>query len=341
MSETQKRYSTDDSAKSDNKQLRCAKVLVTGAAGFVGKYLVKELMNNGHTVLTTDVLPSSDLPNYKQAELCDKDAMRLLVRETQPDAIIHLAAISFVPDGDKDPSKLLSVNVAGTVNILDAIRYERPKCRILFISTAQVYGPLVPVCLKDSPTPDTPNTPENVPLFPMTMYAISKVAAEHAVSAYGQAYGIDALIARPSNHTGPGQSPKFVTASFAKQVADVKCGKANTVRGGNLNSVRDFIDVRDVVRAYRLIIELGHTGCIYNIAANTRTRIGELLERLQKIANTNAPFEADPTLYRESDASLILNTSNLINHTNWAPEYNLDTTLSDMLSEFFTNKGRT
>ena len=319
-------------SKLQKKQLRCPHVLVTGAAGFAGKYLVKELLENGHAVSSTDVLPSADLPNYRQADLCDKEAIHSLVRETQPDAVIHLGAISFVPDGDSDPSKLLTVNIAGTVNIAEAIYHESPASRMLFISTSQVYGALTAICPVNAPIR------ENAPLMPATMYAISKVAAEHAAMAYGYTYGIQTFIARPANHTGPGQSLKFVTASFVKQIVDVKHGKAKSIKVGNLESVRDFTDVRDVVRAYRLIIEHGQSGQIYNIAANTRIHIGGLLERLQQITKTDVPFEVDPKLYRKSDASLRLDISNLIEHTDWAPEYSLDSTLSDMISVLENNE---
>ncbi len=304
---------------------RFQKILITGAAGFVGRHLIRELQSHGHDVFTTDALPTADIPAYRQTELRNRDALKTLVRETKPDACIHLGAISFVPDGDTNPEVLLAVNIAGTVNLAEAIRSETPQCRLLFVSTAQVYGPVTSIRAANVPIR------ENAPLLPLSMYAISKAAAEHAVLAFGSAYGIETLIARPANHTGPGQSPKFVAVSFAQQVVAAKRGGCREVRVGNLDSVRDFTDVRDVVKAYRLIVERGQSGLAYNITTNARVRIGELLDKLQKVVRVEPKVVVDPALYRPSDASLKLDVSRLREHTSWIPEYTLDQTLADIV----------
>ncbi len=305
---------------------RFSRVLITGAAGFVGRHLVRELQAHGHDVVTTDVLPSADLPGYRQTELRDRNALKTLVRETKPDACVHLGAISFVPDGDTNPEMLLTVNIAGTVNVAEAIRSEVPECRLLFVSTAQVYGPVTSIRAANVPIR------ENAPLLPLSMYAISKAAAEQAVLAFGSAYGIETLIARPANHTGPGQSTKFVAVSFAQQLVDAKQNNRSDIHVGNLDSIRDFTDVRDVVKAYRLIVERGQSGLAYNITTNARVRIGELLDRLQKIIGIEPNILVDPALYRPGDASLKLDVSRLRDHTSWIPEFNLDQTLSDIVT---------
>lgn len=304
---------------------RFCRVLITGAAGFVGRHLVRELQAHGHEVFTTDALSTADIPAYRQTELRDRNALKSLVREIKPDACIHLAAISFVPDGDTNPEMLLTVNIAGTVNVAEAIRSEAPQCRLLFVSTAQVYGPVTSIRAANVPIR------ENAPLLPLSMYAISKAAAEQAVLAFGSAYGIETLIARPANHTGPGQSTKFVAVSFAQQVVYAKRGDCGEVRVGNLDSVRDFTDVRDVVKAYRLIVERGQNGLAYNITTNARVRIGDLLDKLQKVVGVAPNVVVDPALYRPSDASLKLDVSRLREHTSWIPEYTLDQTLADIV----------
>lgn len=302
------------------------RVLITGAAGFVGRHLIKEFEAYGYTVFTTDVVAEPGaLPNYKKADLCNRDELCALVREVKPTACVHLGAISFVPDGDKNPAFLLSVNVAGTVNVAEAIRQHAPGCRLLFVSSSQVYGPVASMDAADAPIS------EDAPLLPLSMYAISKVAAERAVLAYGNSYGMEVMIARPANHTGPGQSPRFATVAFAKQVLAYKSGSQDKLCTGNLESIRDFTDVRDVVKAYRLIIEQGKAGNAYNITTDTRIKIGELLAMLQELCGTNAPVETDPALYRPTDASQRLDYSKLREHTGWAPSYNLKQTLQDII----------
>ncbi len=305
--------------------LRFPRVLVTGAAGFAGRHLATELAGAGHQVLTTDMGEHPDLPGFRPADLCDRAAMAALVRAARPDACVHLAAVSFVPDGDQDPAKLLTINVAGTLNLLEALRTEAPAARLLFVSTAQVYG--------SAPSLESVgvSVSEDAPCLPVNLYAISKVACERAVFGYGAAYGLDVLVARPANHTGPGQTPRFVAAAFARQVAEVVAGRARELRVGNLDAVRDFTDVRDVVGAYRLLVEQGVAGRPYNISSNHHVRIGELLDRLQNLAGIKAPVVVDPSLVRPADASIRLDVARLRETTGWHSAYPLDTTLRDLL----------
>lgn len=309
---------------------RFKRVLVTGAAGFVGHHLVNELRSAGHVVATTDALPAdapaaAGLPSYTSADLRDRDSMRALVRKFKPDAVIHLAAISFVPDGAKDPSLILSVNIAGTLNVAEALRAEAPRARMLFISTAQVYG---------TATASSAEFPlrEDSPLLPLSLYAITKVAAEHALLAMSATHGFDVVIARPGNHIGPGQSPKFVATSFAAQVLEAKAGRLKKMRVGNLESIRDFSDVRDIARAYRLLVEKGRTGMAYNITTDNHVRIGELLSTLQRLAGTSVKTETDPALYRPTDAFQSIDTTRLFADTGWIPRLSLEQTLGDILA---------
>ena len=310
---------------------RCRKVLVTGALGFVAGHLLRELEAAGHEVYTTDALtprPGTEPPpRFSVADLRDRDALLALVRDIRPDACVHLGAISFVPDGDKDPSLLLGVNIAGTVNLLEAFRRECPESRFLFVSSAQVYGP--------APQVESANVPvrENAPTLPLSMYAISKVASERALAAYADAYGLQALVARPANHTGPGQTPRFVVPSFIRQVLEIEAGLRSEMRVGNLRAIRDFTDVRDVVRAYRLILEHGVSGQSYNVSSGTHLEIGRVLDRIQEMVGIRASIVVDPALVRPADASMHLDVTRLRHTCGWTPKFSFDQTLRDMIAD--------
>ncbi len=307
---------------------RFPRVLVTGAAGFVGHHLVRELESSGHEVATTDALQpdapaAHGLPDYSTADLRDGESMRALVRATRPDAVVHLAGVSFVPDGARDPSLALTVNIGGTWTLAEALAAEAPRARLLFVSTAQVYGTI------PSPAP----LREESPLRPLSLYAVTKVAGESLLLARHAAGTLDAVVARPGNHTGPGQTPKFVAPAFARQVLAAKRGEVSALRVGNLDSVRSFADVRDVVRAYRLLLERGASGGVYNVASPANVRIGDLLGRLRALAGCDAPVETDPALWRPTDACPDLDVSRLRADTGWAPAFSLDDTLRDLLAD--------
>lgn len=300
------------------------RVLMTGAAGFVAKYLAPELLSHGHEVFTTDVLPSApSMPSYTQCDLCDAAAIKSLAQQIKPDACIHLAGITFVPDAAKDPGRLYAVNVGGTLNALEAMRTAKDNAKFLFVSTAQIYG-----CTFNED--DAPLT-EEAPVYPLSPYAISKVAGEAVTRAYGQYKGLEIFIARPSNHTGPGQSPKFVAPSFVEQAKAIKRGEKKAFSAGNLASGRDFSDVRDVVAAYRTILECGKNGETYNISAAPRITIEELLATIQKECGINAPVETNPEFVRPTDFSRILDTSKL-RALGWAPSHSTADTIRDMLA---------
>lgn len=284
-------------------------VLVTGGAGFVAGYLRRELMRVNRKVVLTDVA-DTQLPDYRRVDLTDRSAVRDLVAEIRPEAIVHLGAISFVPDAAKDPGLLERVNVGGTENLLRAMvevgvpRREHDLPTFLFVSTAQVFN------------------------SPLSDYAKSKLSAEAVVRHFGHE-GIDAVIARPANHTGPGQLPKFVLPSFVRQAKEIKKGRHEKFVVGNLESVRDFTDVRDVVRAYRLLLEKGEAGRVYVIGSNFRLKIGRLLQLVAEQVGVLSTAEVDPALWRPTDASKELDVS-LMEELGWKAEIPIGRTLRDM-----------
>lgn len=301
------------------------RVLVTGAAGFVAKYLVPELLEHGHVVDTTDVMPGVPQINYNAVDLCDPDAVGDLVAELRPDACVHLAGISFVPDGDRHPDRMLGINIGGTVNLLRAFNAVSPKARFLFVSTAQTYG----CSVQPDPTPVT----EETPLYPLSTYTISKCAGEQVVQAYGIYHDLCPLIARPANHTGPGQNTKFLVPSLVEQAKRIRRGELTAFTAGNMESGRDFSDVRDVVQAYRLILEGGRNGGIYNVSANQCLPLREIFAIVQQEAGIQAPIVVNPAFVRPTDFSRVLDTGKLRNELGWKPQYALRDTIRDMLRD--------
>ena len=291
------------------------RVLVTGGAGFVARHLSRELSVVGHDVVLTDVVPA---PGVRVADLTDGRVFDGLVENIRPDACVHLGAMAFVPDGDLQTERLWRVNVGGTENLCSALRTHVSQARLLFVSTSQVYG---------APGVDEPRlVDEDSSCSPQSVYARSKLAAEKVVLQSG----LDVCIARPSNHTGPGQSPRFVVPAFVARALDVKSGRKEYFEVGNLESVRDFTDVRDVVSAYRLILEKGMSGSIYNIGGNMRLSMGTLLQSIQDLAGVSAPIKVRPAFFRPTDFALRLSCEKL-KSLGWMPSYAFVETLRDML----------
>jgi len=303
------------------------RILVTGAGGFVGRHLVRELAINGHETFAFDVKFSTPVDKAIDAfigDLRDSETVRRIVASVKPEACIHLGAISFVPAGKTDPELMFSVNVIGTVNVLEALRKHSAGSRILVISSAQVYGS----------TGSVRAVSENKPIAPVSMYAISKATADLTTLAYARQFNMHTMTARPNNHTGPGQSARFAVPSFARQVKAIARGESEPViKVGNLESERYFIDVRDVARAYRLLIEKGRPGEAYNISSQNRIKIGTLLDNICSLAGIKPQYIVDPEKFRPTDSSPILDISKLQNVTGWKPEIDLFKTLRDILSE--------
>ena len=240
-----------------------------------------------------------------------------------PYAYPPLLAVTFVPAASTEPDLMLSVNVRGTLTLLDAFRSHAPYARILVVSSAHIYGPVhdeIPRREHDEPRP-------------ATLYAVSKMAADLAALAFAKREALAIMTARPTNHTGPGQPSRFVVPALARQVRAVAAGDRRDIVTGNLESVRDFADVRDVVRAYRLLLEGGKPRRAYNVSAGNRVPIRRILETLCGQANISPPVRTDPTLFRPVDHSPPLDTTRLRNAVRWSPTISLDATLRDMLCE--------
>ncbi|MFH0953840.1 MAG: GDP-mannose 4,6-dehydratase [Verrucomicrobiota bacterium] len=302
------------------------RILVTGALGFVGRHVLRELAGAGHELLGLDLGTHpgpAPCPVY-QADVRDAEAVSKVVREVRPEGCIHLGGIAYVPMGWIDPNLVFSVNLLGAIHLLEAFRQHSPRTRILVVTSAEVYG------RKPSDHP----LGEDVPLTPSNLYGVSKMAVDLSSLLYASHHGMAVMTARPGNHIGPGQSSKFVSTAFAEQVVRIQRKQVDPVlRVGNLECERDFTDARDVARAYRLLIEKGRPGEAYNIASGKPIRIRVILDELCSLAGIQPRIEVDPERYRPTDSHPMIDSSRIRREVGWTPQIPLSNTLKDILED--------
>ncbi len=309
------------------------KILITGAGGFVGSYLIKELQSQGNAEIFAAVYKSnSDLSNLVGADhvlsgdLTDHEFAQVLIQKTQPDVIYHLAAISVVHNSIEQAKNVININATLSYNLLEAMRLHAPKARLVAICSANVYG-----AVQDQTMPLT----ESTPFRPLNPYAVSKVTQEMLALQYYLAYGLDVVILRPFNHTGPGQTTDFVIPALTKQFIDIERGAQPVIEVGNLDTTRDFTDVRDMVKGYVLASEKCLSGAVYNLGSGRGYSVREILELLQKISGTRVEIKSDPSLVRAHDVEiLVADASKFYTLTGWAPKISLETTISDILNYY-------
>lgn len=290
------------------------RALVTGATGFVGHWLCAHLRENGDDVVATG----------ESVDVTDGDAVHKSVEEVQPEAIYHLAARTHVGASWDSPQETFAVNALGTLNILEGARQARPVPRVLVVSSAEVYGAVQP--------DELPLTEESA-LRPVSPYAASKVAAEFIGVQSHLGSGVPVIRARSFNHIGPGQSEHFAVARFARRIVDAQRAGDHELLIGNPDTRRDFTDVRDVVRAYRLLMERGEPGAVYNVCSGAAVGIGDIARRLIALAGAELEVVVDPELVRPVDVPVLLgDASRIRDAAGWAPQIALDETLRDVLS---------
>lgn len=288
------------------------KCFITGGEGFVGKHLAKLLNDEGLQVVTFDLKDSRDILNRSQ--------LLQALNAYRPDYIFHLAAVTSIPESFSDAAHCVDVNLIGTINLLDCIREADLSPRILLASSTEVYSP----SFNDTPL----NT--SSPLQPRTPYGVSKLAMEQIGAIYANTYKLQIAVTRTNNHTGPGQDGPFAVTSFAKQIAEIEKGKRNELKHGDLTSFKSYLDVRDVIRAYRIAIDL--PPFIYNIAADDNIEMQELLNRLVAQAKVPINTSTDTSLVRPSSPDRTrYETSSKLREAGWKPEYNIERTLRDVL----------
>lgn len=306
------------------------RVLVTGASGFAGRHLVSTLVGQDHQVTAAD--RSADAAGHPEGveavalDVTDPGACWDVLHGARPDLLIHLAAVAHVAEAERDAERCHTVNVGGTANLLQACLDGHANVRTLFVSSAEVYGPVGPEGM--------PVT-EDQPLRPGTAYAASKACAEmrchHAV-----AQGLHVVIARAFNHIGPGQSEAFVASAFARQVARIEAGLQEPVLAvGNLDAVRDFSDVRATVVGYLACLEVGQPGDVFNVTSGAALSIRELLDTLLSLSEVPIRVEQDPARLRPLDVPVFHGSgARLAEACGYQPRFDARQTLGDVLDDW-------
>jgi len=303
------------------------KVLIFGAGGFVGRYLAQEFIDNGYEVIGSDKVNNGTLPGnvkFIEADLLNADAVLQIFEDNEPDMVINLAGISSVGASWSIPQTTISVNVIGALNVMEAARKSEKKPKLMFIGSSEEY------VISDYPMN------EDRPLNASNPYGISKVTQEQFAKMYSKNYGLQIYCVRPFNHTGVGQRDTFVLPSFCKQVAEIeKSGKPGVMKVGNLTVKRDFSHVKDIVRAYRMIIESDDSSLIYNVGSGKAYSLRDLLDYITGLSSVDIKVEVDPERFRPTDQPVVCCDYTLIkNRLGWEPEYSVFDALKEMF-EFY------
>jgi GDP-4-dehydro-6-deoxy-D-mannose reductase len=271
-----------------------------------------------------DDVTAVDRHGEHPVDVTDPDGLDEVMKTSAPDAVYHLAALSHVGESWESGAEAFRVNAEGTLHVLAAARRAGVD-RVLVVGSAEEYGAALDA--------DMPLT-EEAPLRPVTPYGAAKVAADYLALQAFLGSGLGAIRARPFNHTGPGQSDRFLVPALARRVADAERRGASEVRVGSLEPIRDITDVRDVVRAYRLLVERGEPGEVYNVCSGRGVVVGEIAKRLLDLADRPLRLLVDPDLVRSVDVPrLVGDASKLRAATGWRPEIDLEQTLRDVFDD--------
>jgi len=299
--------------------------LITGASGFAGAWLVRACVAAGDSVATlsrTGAVADGAAESLS-VDLRHGDAVRAAVRQIAPEIVYHLAALSSVGRSWEDPASTVQDNVASAVSLLEAIRLESPDARVVWVSTCEVYGEPASLPLN-----------EDAPVRPANPYAVSKATGDMLAAVYADAHGLDIVRARPFSHAGPGQRPIFVVSSLARQAAQARIAGAQHLRIviGNPNTRRDFTDVRDVVRAYRLLADAGRPG-VYNVSSGHSISAAEQVALVgELIAPLRVEQHVDPARVRANEVmDLRGDHQRLTAATGWQPEISFRQTMADTI----------
>ena len=303
------------------------KVLVTGANGFVGNHLIKELSENGIETVgiggrSVSINKSPLIPDFKVLELLDPEAVKK-IDFNDIDGVIHLAGLAApAPSFDK-PLEYINTNMGIEANLFEAALAQNAKPKFVIVSSGSLYDPKAPMPFTES-SPVCPNSP----------YAVSKIGQEQLAQYYG-IRGFECVIVRPFNHIGPGQNLGFIVPDLTKQVVDFERGIIKEVTVGNLDAKRDYTDVRDIVKAYRLLFEKGKSGETYNICSGSALSGHEILSNILKVAGCEPPIVKDEAKTRPSDRPVLYGSHQKItDDTGWKPEIDIEKTIQDVIADW-------
>lgn len=312
------------------------RALVTGAAGFVGQWMCRELIERGWDVVGTSLeeTPRPPAPNdplasvrWHIADVRDGDDLTRTLDAERPDAILHLAGVSFVPAAQADPGAALEVNVIAAARLLSAVKSRRSGGTldpiVLVIGSAEQYGR---------------HDPEEMPLSeqaeqrPHTVYAASKAAQEFVALEAFRSAGVRVIATRSFNHSGPGQAERFVIPALVCRALALRATGGRSLSIGNTTTVRDFLHVRDVTRAYADLLERGRPGDVYNVASGTGVDVGTLAQRVLALVGVDAILNSDPALVRPADVPVLIgDATKLRRATGWSPRLTLDSIIDDLI----------
>jgi len=303
------------------------RILVTGCAGFVGEYLIDYILQQEHgaEIFGIDVIePRKRYPErvfYSQINLLDRERVENVLEHIDPDCIVHLASFSSVGDSWKNPITSFKNNTNIFLNVLETVHVMGLKCRILSPGSSEQYG-----IVQEEDLPIT----EQAPLQPVSPYAAARIAQEHLSLIYARSFGLDVVCTRSFNHIGPGQPDKFVISSIAKQFAENKLGLKKGLLLGNIRVVRDFLDVRDVVGAYYLLLKKGERGEVYNVCSGKGIPLLTIIKSFSKISGLEPSVEVSKTLLRPMENPMVVGSHEKIAKLGWYPGIALHDSLRDI-----------
>lgn len=305
------------------------RAMIIGAAGFVGPYLAKAIKDNLNCEIVATKLPNEkvDIPEARilNLNILDSDQISDVLNDERPDYIFHLAAQSSVALSWKKPALTVDINIKGALNLLDVIRTLNFSPRVLIVGSGEEYGHIKPGMVPIK---------EDAALDPGNVYAVTKATQNMMATIYAEAYGLKLVMTRSFNHTGPNQAPQFVVADFCSQVVKIEKGlQEPVIRVGNLSAKRDFTDVRDVVRAYTLLVQYGKAGETYNIGSGHAIAIQAILDLILTKTDKDIKVEVDPDKLRPVDVPIIeADTTKIFKDTGWKPVISLDQTIEETLN---------
>lgn len=311
------------------------RILITGAGGFVGRFLLElydltaaettEILALDRTFPEGGFRPRRCPCRFEAVDLLHSEAAGRLVADFRPDRLVHLAAVSSVAASWQDPAHAVANNLAALLNLLEALRKLDRPCRLLAVGSSEVY---------DIPEHEIPPLDEDCPLKPGNPYAVARLAQEQLVRLYVETFELDIISTRSFSHTGPGQRESFAVPSFLRQLRAARRAGSAVARltTGNVDLIRDYSDVRDVVQAYDRLLEHGKSGEIYNVCRGEGLSLRSIIGKAARLLDLEVEIEVDPARLRPGEPRIVIGSAaKLRRETGWLPRFSLDQTLGDML----------